>query len=366
VLSIARILERPAWYVKKYGVDTDYLPLVKNQNSEGLCWVFAAMAHVEIEYGLLTGNRIRLSSEQVSNGYNDYFDSSINVAWWILSNDTQRMRCTSESSYDPRNGGISACSLLYTMYYGAMFEYDYPYMNGTSINKYSSGKVSHARVNAVEEVRYVSENITYYFHPNGDVEVLPRCTLDYHKYLVTRFLSTNHSLFIEINADAFDYRNIVDWNVVTNVSNHAVVATSIGCINDGTHDPNDLYMEVFNSWGTTGASGTGLYYIKIYDHKTGEIWNNMNVFANYGYAHVSHDAFNDINPFSTLLWSIASIVLFIYFIRLHSSWCRDCCDDNCCLSRCCCCGFCHNRIIRDVADVNKVLEQEAIEQSIIP
>ena len=282
VLSFKKqIQSRPDEYVKIAGISEDYISLPKNQGSEGLCYVFATLSYLEMEYAIFSDNRIRTSPEQVSNNIVSFFNTESYTDDLIFN----RCKQMNPPNKDARYGGEQYCVLDYVEYRGLMFEHDYPYNNGNSADKYSNSKISPLKIDNIDYMRFTEDNITIFMNEtHEEIAELPITIEQLFDYAIFPRLESGHPLLISINAEHL-FGQVIEEINETRIVNHAVVLTSIGKLPG--NNPDHVYAEILNSWGDNAYEG-GFQYIHIGDISTGKFYNNMNMFSELYYADIFH------------------------------------------------------------------------------
>jgi hypothetical protein len=364
ILAIIKILERDPAVLPIVGIKSDYLPLPKNQGQEGLCWAFAAAAHLEIEYAVLTGNRMKLSVEQVDNNVVEFYNSLYDIITHRKNPIFGTCHSAIGEDYVPTNGGSIPCALMYYLDAGAMLEYDYPYNNGNSTSKYNIDKTTTLNIDEIEWMLIQNTTLLYYnttsYHENDNI--IPIGTKGLYEF-VYNILASNHSIAVAINAGgAFnDYGVAFDKDEV-NDTTHGVVLTAFVHIDAS----GDIYAEVFNSWGETMVGG--LYYIKVYDAAKNEYWNNRKIFTDMAIATVSSGVHKKSINFIGLTIQFISFtinfVIVVYILRLHFNCFKKAFDCCCCCCRCLYCGFCNNKLYREEQEESTSEEGKRIKESL--
>jgi hypothetical protein len=352
MISIVKVLERDAKVIPIVGIKTEYLPLPKNQGAAGLCWAFAAIAHLEIEYAVLTGNRMKLSVEQVDNNIVEFYNNVYNLITY-RRNPLFEVCCkTINETYKPANGGYTACALMYYLDAGVMLEHDYPYNNGDSTSKYNISKTTHLNIDEIQEVGSFNGTILMVNTTRALVDdtIVPMATNGLYEFVYS-ILEANHSVSVSIHADnALALGGVVSDKNESTSTNHAAVLTAFTHI-DAT---GDIYAEVFNSWGDACMAG-GLYYIKVYDAATNEYWNNRVIFTRITMATVSSGVHKKpINSIELTIQFISfainfaiNFVIIAYFLRPHFGCFKRVFDSCCCYCRYLYREFCNNKLYRE-------------------
>lgn len=220
---------------------TLYLTDIKNQDTTGMCWSFSTTSYLESMYYILTKNKYRLSTQQLSDNIVEFF------------NQNPQYGCESMSQTPrPSFNGIAElmCGLTYISHNGIMTEFDYPFVGGGEKYLYNASYITPI---GVRNVRQVCQHLI--------------TNEDKMKCLTLNLL--NGPILASINSQ-FDQNGL---GVIDSVSpaNHAILITDVCLIN------NQHYVEIQNSWGSLWGQG-GYGYIPMTDN--GQWINNLQVLNN--------------------------------------------------------------------------------------
>lgn len=294
LISKLKLAERNSDFIPTYGIkDPDYLPLPKNQKSVGNCFIFAAISCIETAYAVLTGTRYYLSAEQVSKNIYNFYQNHQDSENELVS------LCKAKTSPVSENG-YPSCVLLYIKEKGIMSEYDFPYLEVTSTNKYNPKYVMPINVTNITQILTIETDPGKYRiieekyindEKKGQVSLTEGTENEIyekiHNYIVDKLSEEKVvPIVASICGSMLDGYKINSYNKECSI-NHAVTITSVGHF----PDDNDIYYEFVNSHGKyTGDQGK--FYVKIYDAATNLFWNNRKIFTFIFHCNVIHSPYS--------------------------------------------------------------------------
>ena len=288
LISKQKILERNTDFIPLYGIkDSSYLPLTKNQKGVANCFIFAPVSSIEVAYGILTGTRYLLSAEQVANNIYDFFkkhDNKDNHTY--IKNCIDNVNPTSEF-------GAPVCTLLYIAEKGIMSEYDYPYIEVMSQNKYNPKYVKPITVSDIIVImaaqfsgvniyfeQHIEDTNPYHYETGTENETYSYMHDFIVNHLSEKYLIPNVAM---ICGGIVGSGQIYDKYLQNCKIDHGVIITAVG------HFPgdNDIYYEIVNSHGKS-VGDEGKFYIKVFDDATKLFWNNGQILTRNIHFNISH------------------------------------------------------------------------------
>ena len=260
------ILSRLSLFSAIAGVNKDYLSIIKNQGSYGVCWAYSTISAIEMQYGVISGNRMKFSPwKTIVDDILDYFKGK-----------PQYQTCQNFAE---------------NYFYNHFCAFEY---------LVKSKKHMIMQYNNQSSTIYV-KNYNYLLFSSLSMEKL------------IELLSQGHPLVTVMNATALlrlrDVSIVDDYYIGPDTMNgvdHAIVATAVGTIEgrDG------IYLEILNSWGEDIGS-EGLNYIKIADSVNGTLKRSFNSLF-----YVLTFETGDEPVSSSNGWMIASIVMALLLILI--------------------------------------------------
>ncbi len=213
----------------------DYLSIMKDQGTDGLCWAYSLSSAMETRYALDSGNRLMLDPLTLYNR---------SVPWWKSHCKEEWCKHCTQYSKTIDKGYFQDCAINYMLIsHDTMIQAD--------------GEDSYLMISNASTV-----NIT-------TVEELNK-SLDEYGIL--------YSAIDGSTLKQYTQSSTIDFYYSSNTTNHAVVITALGTIDEQP----DLYVEIINSWGYDRFYD-GLIYIKVADNSTSSLFNNFAIFnENYG------------------------------------------------------------------------------------